>query len=112
MFTRMVRKMVVGFGLATVAGVAAAGALGYVDGRTASGEIEYLETMPVMHGDLGEVTVIASRTDLPEVVVAARKVPVADGLMAEVTVTAKRAAPVMVAEYALVAGLPAGALVQ
>jgi hypothetical protein len=32
--------------------------------------------------------------------------------MAEVMVTAKRAAPVTVAEYALVAGLPAGALVQ
>jgi hypothetical protein len=111
MYTRMVRKMVVGFGLATVASVAAAGALGYADGRKAHGEIEYLETMPVMHGDLGEVTVFASRTDFPEVVVAARKVPVADGLMAEVTVTAKRASPV-IAEYALVAGLPAGALVQ
>jgi hypothetical protein len=111
MYTRMVRKMVVGFGLATVASVAAAGALGYADGRTAHGEIEYLETMPVMHGDLGEVTVLASRTDFPEVVVAARRVPVADGLMADVTVTAKRASPVL-AEYALVAGLPAGALVQ
>jgi hypothetical protein len=111
MFTRMVRKMVVGFGLAAVAGVAAAGALGYVDGRTGTGEIEYLETMPVMHGDLGEVTVVASRKDLPEVVVAAQKVMVGDGLMADVTVTAKRAAPAVV-ELALVAGLPAGALVQ
>jgi hypothetical protein len=45
------------------------------------------------------------------VVVAAKRVPVADGLMAEVTVTAKRAAPAVV-EFALAAGLPAGALVQ
>jgi hypothetical protein len=111
MFTRMVRKVVVGFGLATVAGVAAAGALGFADGRTASGEIEYLETMPVLRGDLGEVTVLASRVDLPEVVVGAKRVPVADGLMADVTVTAKRARPAVV-ELALVAGLPAGALVQ
>jgi hypothetical protein len=112
MFTRMVRKMVVGFGLATVAGVAAAGALGLVDGRHGSAEVELLgESVPVMSGDLGEVTVVASRHDLPEVVVAAQRVPVADGVMAEVTVTAKRAAPAVV-ELALVAGLPAGALVQ
>lgn len=111
MFTRMVRKLVVGFGLATVAGVAAAGALGFVDGRHGSVEVELLDNTPVLQGDLGEVVVVGSRRDLPEVVVSATKPLAAEGLMAEVTVTAKRAAPAVV-ELALVAGLPAGALVQ
>lgn len=111
MFKRMVRHTVVGVALAAVAGVATAGALGFVNAPEGSGEIEYLETMPVMRGDLGEVTVVASRQDLPEVVVAASRVLVGDGLMADVTVTGKRSRPAVV-EMAMVAGVAGTALVQ
>jgi hypothetical protein len=111
MFKRMVRHSVVGVALAAVAGVATAGALGFVNAPKGSAEIEFLETMPVMHGDLGEVTVVASRRDLPEVVVAGKRVPVADGLMADITVTGKRVRPSVV-EMATVAGVAGTALVQ
>lgn len=110
MFKRMVRHMVVGTALVAVAGVAAAGALAYGD-RKGTGSIEYLETMPVLQGDMGEVVVTSSRKDLPEVVVSATRVREADGYLAEVTVTAKRAAPAVV-EMVMAAGLPSGALVQ
>lgn len=111
MFKRMVRHSVVGVALAAVAGVATAGALGFVNAPHGSGEIEYLETMPVLKGDLGEVTVVGSRRDLPEVVVSTSRVLVGESLIADVTVTGKRTRPAVV-EMAMVAGVAGTALVQ
>ena len=92
----------------------------YIDDEVGAGALpgggagvvgEPVVELGVPAGELGEVVVVGSRRDLPEVVVSATKPLAAEGLMAEVTVTAKRAAPAVV-ELALVAGLPAGALVQ
>jgi hypothetical protein len=61
MLKRMARHAVVGAVLATVAGIAAASSLGYVGAPTGSGEITYLETQPVLRGDLGEIVVTGMR---------------------------------------------------
>lgn len=111
MLERTLRHSMVGIVLATAAGVATAGAVGLAAAPAGSGAIEYLETMPVLSGDLGTVTVVASRLDLPEVVVAGARVPVGAGLIADVTVTARRPRPAVV-EMAMVAGVAATALVQ
>lgn len=61
MLKRVARHAIVGVTLAAVAGIATASSLGYVGQPTPSVEIAYLETMPVLHGDLGEVVIVAKR---------------------------------------------------
>lgn len=61
MLKRVARHAIVGVTLATVAGMATASSLGYVDPPTPSVEITYLETMPVLRGDLGEVVIVTQR---------------------------------------------------
>jgi hypothetical protein len=61
MLQRVARHAVVGAVLATVAGIATANSLGYVGAPTGRGEIAYLETRPVLRGDLGEIVVSGTR---------------------------------------------------
>jgi hypothetical protein len=61
MLKRVVRHAIVGVTLATVAGIATASSLGYVGQPTPGHEIVYLETIPVLYGDLGEVVIISKR---------------------------------------------------
>lgn len=114
MFKRMVRHTAVAAGLVAAVGVAAAS--GFVDTRKGTGEIEYLETMPVLAGDLGEVVVTAKAElgELPEVVVAAKRETASDTyLMAEVVVTAKRAyGPELASRMVAAGGIGGSALVQ
>jgi hypothetical protein len=60
MLGTMMRHTVVGATLAAVGGLAMASSLGYVGARTGHAEIEYLETRPVLTGDLGEIVVRAA----------------------------------------------------
>ncbi len=57
----MVRHVAVGAALAATWGIATAHSLGYVGAPDGTAEIEYLETRPVLRGDLGEVVVVATR---------------------------------------------------
>jgi hypothetical protein len=60
MLQKLARHTIVGVALVAVGGVAMASSLGYLDARTGSGEIEYLDTRPVLIGDLGEIVVRAA----------------------------------------------------
>jgi hypothetical protein len=59
MLKKLARHTVVGVALVAAGGVAMANTLGYLDARSGSGEIEYLDTRPVVIGDLGEIVVRA-----------------------------------------------------
>ena len=59
MLKKIARHSIVGVALAAAGGVAMANSLGYLDTRTGRGEIEYLDTRPVLTGDLGEIVVRA-----------------------------------------------------
>ena len=61
MLKRVARHAIVGAVLATVAGIATANSLGYVGAPAGTGEITYLETRPVLRGDLGEIVVSGTR---------------------------------------------------
>lgn len=61
MLKRVVRHAIVGVTLATVAGIATASSLGYVGQPTPGMDIAYLETIPVLQGDLGEVVIVSPR---------------------------------------------------
>lgn len=60
MLRTMMRHTVVGVTLAAAGGIAMASSLGYVGARSGHAEIEYLETRPVLTGDLGEIVVRAT----------------------------------------------------
>lgn len=62
MLKRVARHAVVGGTLAAVAGIATANSLGYVGQPTTGVEIAYLETVPVVHGELGEVVIVTKRS--------------------------------------------------
>jgi hypothetical protein len=57
MLKKLARHTVVGVVLVAAGGVAMANSFGYLDARSGTGEIEYLDTRPVMIGDLGEIVV-------------------------------------------------------
>jgi hypothetical protein len=61
MLKRVARHAIVGVTLATVAGIATASSLGYVAPPETSVHIAYLETMPVLRGDMGEVVITTQR---------------------------------------------------
>lgn len=61
MLQRVARHAIVGVTLATVAGIATASSLGYVVPPATSVAIVYLETIPVLRGDMGEVVVTTQR---------------------------------------------------
>jgi hypothetical protein len=63
MLDSMVRHVAVGAALAVTWGIATAHSLGYVGGPAGNGYIEYMETRPVLRGDLGEVVVTATKLD-------------------------------------------------
>ncbi|MCZ8131126.1 MAG: hypothetical protein O9284_07455 [Steroidobacteraceae bacterium] len=111
MFGRIVRKFAVASGLVAVAGVAAAGALGFGELPRGYAEIELLDNQAMLQQDLGEIVVRASREDLPEVMVAAKSALPAYGVLADITVPARRSAP-RVVEFSLLAGVLQSALVQ
>jgi hypothetical protein len=60
MLKKLARHTVGGVLLAAVGGVAMANSLGYLAAKPGRGEIEYLDTHPVLSGDLGEVTVTST----------------------------------------------------
>ncbi len=60
MLKKLARHSIVGVALVAAGGVAMANSLGYLDTRNGRGEIEYLDTRPVLVGDLGEVVVLAA----------------------------------------------------
>jgi hypothetical protein len=62
MLKKLARHTVVGIVLVAAGGVAMANSFGYLDARIGAGEIEYLDTQPVLIGDLGEI-VVAARID-------------------------------------------------
>jgi hypothetical protein len=62
MLKKLARHTVVGIVLVAAGGVAMANSFGYLDARIGTGEIEYLDTQPVLIGDLGEI-VVAARID-------------------------------------------------
>lgn len=65
MLKKLARHTIVSTALIAVGGVAMANTLGYLGTKTGTGEIEYLETQPVLQGDLGEIVVIAGAPHLP-----------------------------------------------
>jgi hypothetical protein len=60
MVKKLARHALVGVLLGAVGGVSMANSLGYLVTRDGRGEIEYLDTRPVLSGDLGEVVVTAN----------------------------------------------------